>query len=586
MLGGLALLSLAQPPSRPTQPVLCPNSDGAIIGLASDNTYFVRPPADGGTAGSNPERWQPVQENHATPQTGPINSFTGSFMQVLPDDRDSYHNIFGLGSFTMTGLDFAFRVTTPGLYTLFLRWTGGDTVGGGDSLYAVVRRAGSDELMTGPDAYKPAQIPIDQNPGQFTGCCYNPVTHACPCYTPAMDPNGDGSACSAAAPAGAGGHWVPTAQTARWHPMCDDVNGQQTLIQSPRWFLYAGQEAGNVMDFASEPWDFTCEAEGTGTADTGLDHAQWNLQPGTYHMVFYPREDGTAVDAFYLAPPGGASPTAMTVLTAGSSTTCTTGATTTPTHDSTTAAIHQHGDWHGWGHRGQHTGGSSDPNAPVGGVCGLCLVPLNPNCPAGDNSPECGACPLPEVLNTMQTCDNVQEGQLCEADGECGTDVRTNNCENNTPDPAVTDPNSPRSRGNRNNDVYKRVPCADAARITHQTGHVDANGQLEPTPPPPPLWPHDEVEGGGANGGVVFLIIFLLLLVFGGLGFWIYLSKKQNNGLIVAPWKLKLGTKRAQTSTTTVDIGGVGPLATQGVVNPFGASGEAGGATGYVAAKI
>ena len=71
MLGGLALLSLAQPPSRPTQPVLCPNSDGAIIGLASDNTYFVRPPADGGTAGSNPERWQPVQENHATPQTGP-----------------------------------------------------------------------------------------------------------------------------------------------------------------------------------------------------------------------------------------------------------------------------------------------------------------------------------------------------------------------------------------------------------------------------------------------------------------------------------------------------------------------------------
>ena len=289
----LSLLSLAQPS---TQTVLCPNSDGAIIGLASDNSYYVRPPSDGAT---NPERWTRVQENHAQPQTGPINSFTGSFMQVLPDDRDSYHQITGDSSFTMTGLDFAFRVTTPGLYTLFLRWTGGDTVGGGDSLYAVVRRSGSDSIMTGPDVYKPQRIPIDQNPGQFTGCCYNPTTHACPCYTPAMDPSNDGSACSTA-----GGHWVPIAQTARWHPTCEDVNGQQQLIQSPRWYLYAGQAAGNVMDFASEPWDSTCEAEGTGTADTGLNHAQWNLSPGEYHIVFYPREDGTAVDAFYLAPPG------------------------------------------------------------------------------------------------------------------------------------------------------------------------------------------------------------------------------------------------------------------------------------------
>ena len=49
---------------------------------------------------------------------------------------------------------------------------------------------------------------------------------------------------------------------------------------------------------------------------------------------------------------------------------------------------------------------------------------------------------------------SIQEGQLCEADGECGTDVRTNNCENNTPDPAVTDPNSPRSRGNRNSACF------------------------------------------------------------------------------------------------------------------------------------
>ena len=35
----------------------------------------------------------------------PKNSFTGVYYQVLPDDRDSYHDIYGVGSFTMTGLD-------------------------------------------------------------------------------------------------------------------------------------------------------------------------------------------------------------------------------------------------------------------------------------------------------------------------------------------------------------------------------------------------------------------------------------------------------------------------------------------------
>ena len=59
--------------------------------------------------------------NEGATAGGPINSFTGQFMQVLPDDRDSYHSIYGTGSFTMTGLDWAFQVETPGLYSLFLR---------------------------------------------------------------------------------------------------------------------------------------------------------------------------------------------------------------------------------------------------------------------------------------------------------------------------------------------------------------------------------------------------------------------------------------------------------------------------------
>ena len=70
-------------------------------------------------------------------------------------------------------------------------------------------------------------------------------------------------------------------------------------VQAPLWYLFAGQEYGNVMgapraqplapghgplttvlratspaDFDSEPWDMTCEAAGIGTADSGKDFAQ------------------------------------------------------------------------------------------------------------------------------------------------------------------------------------------------------------------------------------------------------------------------------------------------------------------------
>ena len=68
--------------------------------------------------------------------TGPVNSFTGSFVQVQPDDGSSYNEIYGVGSFgRIPGLDFAFEAAQSGVHTLWLRWTGGDTIGGGDSLY-------------------------------------------------------------------------------------------------------------------------------------------------------------------------------------------------------------------------------------------------------------------------------------------------------------------------------------------------------------------------------------------------------------------------------------------------------------------
>ena len=96
-------------------------------------------------------------------------SFTGKYLQVLPDDRDDYNDIYGQGSFTMTGLDFAFTVEKTGAHTLFLRWAGGDMGGGSDSLYAVVRRDDTDAIVPGPDIFKPKRIGIADNPGQYLG---------------------------------------------------------------------------------------------------------------------------------------------------------------------------------------------------------------------------------------------------------------------------------------------------------------------------------------------------------------------------------------------------------------------------------
>ena len=113
MLSALMSSPLAADMSPYTQTLHCPNAVGAIIGLTSDVTYHVRNPADGPPMGTNPENWKSV--NRANPPAGqrPLNgSFTGTYMQVLPDDRSSYHAIHGEGSFTMTGLEYAFAVET------------------------------------------------------------------------------------------------------------------------------------------------------------------------------------------------------------------------------------------------------------------------------------------------------------------------------------------------------------------------------------------------------------------------------------------------------------------------------------------
>ena len=92
----------------------CPDAAGAIMGLTSDATYYVRNPADGPPMGTNPEKWTRVDRNNPPAGQRALNgSFTGTYMQGLPDDRDSYHAIHGEGSFTMTGLEYAFSVPPP-----------------------------------------------------------------------------------------------------------------------------------------------------------------------------------------------------------------------------------------------------------------------------------------------------------------------------------------------------------------------------------------------------------------------------------------------------------------------------------------
>ncbi|EOD32174.1 hypothetical protein EMIHUDRAFT_449550 [Emiliania huxleyi CCMP1516] len=396
MLAMLHLHSVASPPPPP-QPVLCPSKGGTISGLGSDEKHIVRLPAD---APTNQEKWMLTNDSKIK------GSFTGEYLQVLPDDRDEYNDIYGQGSFTMTGLDFAFTVEKTGMHTLFLRWAGGDMGGGSDSLYAVVRRDDTDAIVPGPDMFKPKRIGIADNPGQYLGCCYHHATHECPCYTPDMRPE----SCEEE-----GGYWAEAAGAKRWGATCIAPKGEMEAVRKPLWYLFAGQDPDHesgagaqstLMDFDSPPWDSTCEAASTATKDSGMDFAQWQLKAGDiYHLVLYPREDGTAVDAFQLVPPGGTPPARDTRLKPGDTTLdCPGGPRFTSPVDSPGADVkhHEH-DKAGWGHRGD-----GDANLK----CGACLEPLT----------DLSKCPTPEQLFAMPTCDNVTEGEMCEADGECGTD--------------------------------------------------------------------------------------------------------------------------------------------------------------------
>ena len=222
---------------------------GAIIGLTSDDTYNIRLPRD---APANEEKWTRVDHNSPPDTMAAVEgSFTGSYMQVLPDDRDSYYQIHGEGSFTMTGLEYVIDVANAGKHTLFLRWSAGDDKGAGDSLYIVMREYATDHIVAGESTYKPSLEAIDAVAGKFAGCCYDHTTHACVCYATEQS-------CES---------WQPTERAAHW-AQCPKGAGQMDVVTDPLWYLYSGKKDSTAVSFATEPWDATCEAAGTGTHDT------------------------------------------------------------------------------------------------------------------------------------------------------------------------------------------------------------------------------------------------------------------------------------------------------------------------------
>jgi len=317
---------------------LCADSTGVFLGLATDEEAYFTTAGDYGSDDvpndkdddKDKDKDDDVAQNWvlvtAASRDKPQHSYDGRYLQVLPDTGRNYP---GRGQHLQHAADleqmspsvtFVLRVDPggAGIHTLFLRWTGGDTRGGGDSLYVVLykkekkKRKNNHQplvLVHGQQTVKPTVVPIGAGMSQFTGCCYDMVTHTCPCYT--ERPN------TTTCP-----NWQDRDHANNFSIQCLVGGGAMTIIRHPEWYLYAGQEAGNVMDFDSEPWDVTCEADGSNTIDSGHDFPSWVLEQGEYELKVYAREDATALDGIYVAGPSGGAPIVSRTYAKGDSTIC------------------------------------------------------------------------------------------------------------------------------------------------------------------------------------------------------------------------------------------------------------------------
>jgi len=327
---------------------LCVNEHNIIIGLATDEEAYTSIPGSlGNEIDSVTQSWIVTSTttgnrfvDDGDKDGGPQNSYDGHFLQVLPDSGRTYPTSIspagGGGGHSHGGhhdlndanalegdspyVSFQFKVTKDnggeGIHTLFIRWTGGDKVGGGDSFFVVLykvpknKKKHSHELIHGQQTVKPAVVPIDAGMSKYAGCCYDMVTHACPCYSTQPTSN---ITCP---------YFIDRTKASTFGIQCAVGGGAMVIIKDPQWYLFAGQEDGDIMDFDSEPWDVTCEADGSNTKDSGHDFPSWVLDSGQYELRLYAREDGTALDGIYIAGPNGDAPIISKRYTKGDSTFC------------------------------------------------------------------------------------------------------------------------------------------------------------------------------------------------------------------------------------------------------------------------
>jgi len=340
----VTLLSL--PTGVLTRSPLCANpKTKGFLGLVIDeDTYDTqegdpRAPTDSKfcifdknrTIDASPQKWILVDEGTSSDPgvNYPINSFGKKYLQALPDECRRYppysEDIPLTGPDQLEGVSpsvtFTIRAEKSGTHSLFLRWTGGDNVGAGDALYVALKDKETKKYVSGAATVKPAVEAIDGPLSNYAGCCYSITTHACPCY----EKEEDAIDCSYFSKSDNTTHslWQPRQSASEFGAICPVGAGAMTIIPAPEWYLFAGQEKGNVENFDAEPWDATCEAEGDSTADSGRDFANWDLSAGRdYDLVIFVREDGTALDAIYIAGPGGEAPNFMKRYTYGDSTIC------------------------------------------------------------------------------------------------------------------------------------------------------------------------------------------------------------------------------------------------------------------------
>ena len=192
--------SFAAKDKQTEQKPLCADSSGVFLGLVTDKeAYSTTAGALGDDENSDdnrPQDWiltaDPSPDPHSGgAPSGPQHSYDGRFLQVLPDSGRSYpprgQHLQHASDLDKSGVQSPYvsfwlkvKKDGAGIHTLFVRWTGGDTVGGGDSLYVVLYkwegRNKPKSLVYGQQTVKPAVVPIDAGMSRFAGCCYDMVS--------------------------------------------------------------------------------------------------------------------------------------------------------------------------------------------------------------------------------------------------------------------------------------------------------------------------------------------------------------------------------------------------------------------------